>query len=140
MLTLPGAPAFSRFRLDKFLDDLRAVCPAVTSAAARHMHFADLERELDAEELRLLKRLLSYGPQPRGGVPGGRLVAANGELGLALSEDEIDYLLAHFRRGRNPTDVELMMFAQANSEHCRHKIFNADWASTASRSPSRCSR
>ncbi|MGB5831554.1 MAG: phosphoribosylformylglycinamidine synthase, partial [Thiohalocapsa sp.] len=61
---------------------------------------------------------------------GGRaaLVAANGELGLALSDDEIDYLLQSFGAlGRNPTDVELMMFAQANSEHCRHKIFNADW-------------
>jgi phosphoribosylformylglycinamidine synthase len=226
MLTLPGAPAFSRFRLDKVLDDLRAVCPAVTSAAARRMHFADLERELDAEELRLLKRLLTYGrsravafpegefllvvprfgtispwsskatdiarncgldavrrlergiawtivsrrplspeelcalagplhdrmtesvvrrideaarlferhaPAPLGSVDvlaGGRaaLAAANGELGLALSADEIDYLLAHYQRaGRNPTDAELMMFAQANSEHCRHKIFNAEW-------------
>ena len=53
---------------------------------------------------------------------------ANSTLGLALSDDEIDYLLEAFQRaGRNPTDVELMMFAQANSEHCRHKIFNADW-------------
>ncbi len=61
---------------------------------------------------------------------GGRaaLVAANSRLGLALSEDEVDYLLENFTRlGRNPTDVELMMFAQANSEHCRHKIFNANW-------------
>ena len=56
----------------------------------------------------------------------GALVHANVELGLALAEDEIDYLLDAFRKlGRNPTDVELMMFAQANSEHCRHKIFNA---------------
>jgi phosphoribosylformylglycinamidine synthase len=56
------------------------------------------------------------------------LERANGELGLALSDDEIDYLADSFRRlGRDPTDVELMMFAQANSEHCRHKIFNADW-------------
>jgi phosphoribosylformylglycinamidine synthase len=226
MLTLPGAPAFSRFRLDKFLEDLRGVCPAVTSVAARHMHFADLERDLDDRELRLLKRLLSYGPtrkvafpegdvllvvprfgtispwsskatdiahncglaavrrlergvawhlvarrpltgeelcelsaplhdrmteavvqrvddaarlferhapEPLGRVDalrGGRaaLAAANGALGLALSDDEIDYLLAHFvAAGRNPTDAELMMFAQANSEHCRHKIFNASW-------------
>lgn len=61
---------------------------------------------------------------------GGRqaLLTANVELGLALSDDEIDYLDAAFSSmGRNPTDVELMMFAQANSEHCRHKIFNADW-------------
>ena len=53
---------------------------------------------------------------------------ANTEMGLALSEDEIEYLFEHYTRaGRNPTDVELMMFAQANSEHCRHKIFNASW-------------
>ena len=56
------------------------------------------------------------------------LAAANQQLGLALAPDEIDYLVENFARiGRNPTDVELMMFAQANSEHCRHKIFNADW-------------
>jgi phosphoribosylformylglycinamidine synthase len=61
---------------------------------------------------------------------GGRaaLQAANSAMGLALSPDEVDYLVENFSRiGRNPTDVELMMFAQANSEHCRHKIFNADW-------------
>ena len=53
---------------------------------------------------------------------------ADRELGLALAPDEVDYLVASFLElGRNPTDVELMMFAQANSEHCRHKIFNADW-------------
>ncbi|MCX8521851.1 MAG: phosphoribosylformylglycinamidine synthase [Rhodoferax sp.] len=54
------------------------------------------------------------------------LLRANQDWGLALADDEIDYLLDAFTRlGRNPTDVELMMFAQANSEHCRHKIFNA---------------
>ena len=61
---------------------------------------------------------------------GGRaaLVLANVELGLALAEDEIDYLVTSFNGlGRNPHDIELMMFAQANSEHCRHKIFNASW-------------
>jgi phosphoribosylformylglycinamidine synthase len=58
----------------------------------------------------------------------GALERANSELGLALADDEIEYLLAAFTQAqRNPTDVELMMFAQANSEHCRHKIFNADW-------------
>jgi len=56
------------------------------------------------------------------------LTRADRELGLALSADEIDYLLDAFVvAGRDPTDVELMMFAQANSEHCRHKIFNASW-------------
>lgn len=56
------------------------------------------------------------------------LVEANRTLGLALAEDEIDYLARAFADlGRDPHDVELMMFAQANSEQCRHKIFNADW-------------
>jgi phosphoribosylformylglycinamidine synthase len=56
------------------------------------------------------------------------LEVANRDLGLALADDEIDYLLAAFNKlKRDPTDVELMMFAQANSEHCRHKIFNASW-------------
>ncbi|HHX8294295.1 TPA: phosphoribosylformylglycinamidine synthase [Vibrio diabolicus] len=63
-------------------------------------------------------------------LAGGRLALeeANVSLGLALAEDEIDYLVENFTKlGRNPNDIELMMFAQANSEHCRHKIFNADW-------------
>ncbi len=56
------------------------------------------------------------------------LEQANTDLGLALSDDEIEYLAAAYAQlGRNPSDVELMMFAQANSEHCRHKIFNAGW-------------
>ncbi len=61
---------------------------------------------------------------------GGReaMLAADADLGLALSDDEVDYLVESFAAlGRNPSDVELMMFAQANSEHCRHKIFNASW-------------
>lgn len=61
---------------------------------------------------------------------GGRaaLEKANVEMGFALSADEIDYLVENFQAlKRNPSDAELMMFAQANSEHCRHKIFNADW-------------
>jgi phosphoribosylformylglycinamidine synthase len=71
-------------------------------------------------------------PQPLAQVSlaGGReaLAAADRRLGLALSQQEMDYLIESFRRlGRDPTDVELMMFAQANSEHCRHKIFNASW-------------
>ncbi|MDO9616911.1 MAG: phosphoribosylformylglycinamidine synthase [Pseudomonas sp.] len=72
-------------------------------------------------------------PKPLAAVDvlgGGRaaLEQANVELGLALAEDEIDYLVSSFNDlGRNPHDIELMMFAQANSEHCRHKIFNASW-------------
>ncbi len=56
------------------------------------------------------------------------LVKANNEFGFALSDEEIDYLTAAFNQlGRNPNDIELMMFAQANSEHCRHKIFGSEW-------------
>ncbi|MDM8347435.1 phosphoribosylformylglycinamidine synthase [Pseudomonas sp. sp1636] len=72
-------------------------------------------------------------PKPLSAVDvlgGGRaaLEQANVELGLALAEDEIDYLVSSFNElKRNPHDIELMMFAQANSEHCRHKIFNASW-------------
>ncbi|NYS59911.1 phosphoribosylformylglycinamidine synthase [Vreelandella salicampi] len=79
------------------------------------------------------KLFAHHEPAPLGRVDvlnGGReaLATANRELGLALADDEIDYLVEAFiELDRNPTDVELMMFAQANSEHCRHKIFNADW-------------
>jgi phosphoribosylformylglycinamidine synthase len=65
---------------------------------------------------------------PLGGNPRAALEGANSRLGLALSPDEIDYLAdAYATLGRDPTDTELTMFAQANSEHCRHKIFNASW-------------
>ena len=64
------------------------------------------------------------------------LNAANTEMGLALAEDEIDYLFQRFTElQRNPNDVELMMFAQANSEHCRHKIFNASWSIDGQQQP-----
>ncbi|MCS6800116.1 MAG: phosphoribosylformylglycinamidine synthase [Myxococcota bacterium] len=80
-------------------------------------------------------RVFEAGPPP---PPSGRVAVlargraaleeTNGRLGLALSDDEIDYLLDAYRAlGRDPTDAELLMFAQANSEHCRHKIFNARW-------------
>ncbi len=75
----------------------------------------------------------AHKPAPLGVIKLGRnrrnaLATANVELGLALSVDEINYLADCYKRlKRNPTDVELMMFAQVNSEHCRHKIFNAEW-------------
>jgi phosphoribosylformylglycinamidine synthase len=80
-----------------------------------------------------VERLFSHAPPrpARGGPLAGGTAAleeANRTMGLALSADEIEYLLESFRQlDRDPTDVELMMFAQANSEHCRHKIFNARW-------------
>ena len=230
MLLKTGALALSRFRLDQWLDRLRALVPAVTGLEAHFVHLVDLEGSLSPAEEAVLDRLLAYGPReeamaaipadpvasllvvPRFGtlspwaskatdiargcgltqvrcvergiryrfrsttslstaqlhslasllhdrmtdsvvldesaaarlfmhtaprelatVPvmaAGRdaLEQANAALGLALAPDEIDYLLAAYRKlARDPTDVELMMFAQANSEHCRHKIFNADW-------------
>ncbi|MEX2963869.1 phosphoribosylformylglycinamidine synthase [Microbulbifer sp. TYP-18] len=224
MLILRGAPALSKFRHQKLLNQLRSLQPAIQDAYAEFVHFAD-SPELSGQQQSLLERLLQYGPseekhQPEGrlllvvprpgtispwsskatdiahnagltqirrlergiayylsgvdlteaewgalaellydrmvetvlgdlaaaeqlfttGEPralttvdildGGRsaLEGANVSLGLALAEDEIDYLLTNFETlERNPTDVELMMFAQANSEHCRHKIFNASW-------------
>jgi len=226
MLTLPGAPALSNFRLKKLLLDLQALEPAVRDVSARYWHLVDTGSELAPGEHQVLERLLAYGPLTDHGEDRGQLVLvvprfgtispwsskatdiahicglasieriergiayflsapeplpeatigalagrlhdrmtesvclepaqarrlfshhgpdplivvdlleggadalrqANADLGLALSEDEIDYLVENFRQlGRNPTDAELMMFAQANSEHCRHKIFNADW-------------
>jgi len=236
MLTLPGAPALSDFRTARLLAALRSRVPAVASLTTRFMHFVQANRELSADERRVLEALLTYGsaqtaeatqqgaalivviPRPgtispwsskatdiaqvcglsaieriergiayfvRGSAPlsaedlkamapalydrmteaavfsyddvvqlfdhqaprelstvpllsRGReaLVQANAELGLALSPDEIDYLTDNFQKlGRDPTDVELMMFAQANSEHCRHKIFNADWIIDGERQP-----
>jgi phosphoribosylformylglycinamidine synthase len=64
------------------------------------------------------------------------LVKANNEFGFALSEQEIDYLTQAFTDlGRNPNDIELMMFAQANSEHCRHKIFGSEWTIDGEKQP-----
>jgi phosphoribosylformylglycinamidine synthase len=221
MLVVPGAPAFTSARTAKVLARVRASNAGVTAVAARHVHLADVERELTADERALLDRLLTYGPrQAPVAVVGARLLVvprigtispwsskatdiaricglaavrrlergvewtiagtvtdaaalraalhdrmteavlertsdaaalfqqeaprpvatislaegraalerANAAMGLALAADEIDYLLDAYRTlGRDPTDVELMMFAQANSEHCRHKIFNAEW-------------
>jgi len=81
----------------------------------------------------LSRLFIHHDPQPLAVIDilsDGRkaLARANREMGLALAEDEIDYLLENFKQlNRNPSDTELMMFAQANSEHCRHKIFNSDW-------------
>jgi phosphoribosylformylglycinamidine synthase len=86
---------------------------------------------LDCTQAKELFNALQPAPMDHVDVLGGgkdALVKANTQFGLALAADEIDYLVNAFTTlGRNPTDVELMMFAQANSEHCRHKIFNAQF-------------
>lgn len=224
VVCIPGPSALSVFRANRLLASLRQAAPCIRKIEARFTHFAELTRELDETESRLLRQALQYGPvegepaadeaflvAPRVGtispwsskateiirrcgleavsrvergvvyalqldealsaaqreavkallhdrmtqtvlsrgqedvlfrhhepeplqyVPlmqEGRwaLVKANAGLGLALSEDELDYLEESYRAmSRNPSDIELMMFAQANSEHCRHKIFNAQW-------------
>ncbi|WP_416310627.1 phosphoribosylformylglycinamidine synthase [Pseudomonas sp. W03] len=105
---------------------------ADAQAVAARLH--DRMTQLVLNQLEEASALFSHAqPKPLTVVDilaGGRaaLEKANLDLGLALAEDEIDYLVKSFvELGRNPHDVELMMFAQANSEHCRHKIFNASW-------------
>jgi len=225
VLRYRGARALSDFRLAKLLPELKRAHPAVRAVAAEFWHFVETSAEPQAEEKRLLERLLRYGaplqgkhtldmlflvvprlgtispwsskatdiahncglqgirriergvayylaldpagpadareriapriapllhdrmtqsvlasldeaeglfrqvaPRALDRVPLPRLEEANTRLGLALSVDEVDYLRAAYQSlGRDPTDTELTMFAQANSEHCRHKIFNADW-------------
>ncbi|MBZ2189548.1 phosphoribosylformylglycinamidine synthase [Alcanivorax sp. JB21] len=115
--------------------EYRVVCddtPETLAAVRAALH--DRMTEVVLEELAAAEQLFAHqSPRPLSRVDllaGGReaLEDANAALGLALADDEIDYLVAQFQRlERNPSDAELMMFAQANSEHCRHKIFNADW-------------
>ena len=225
---LRGRQAFSKFRFDKLLKQVQAIDPQIGEISAVFWHFVELNKQLSAEQVMQLDRILSYGPkesklvddiadfiviprlgsispwaskatdiakacgllevsriergvvwsfktkrhqsvaqstltrivpmvhdrmtetllvdihdaqklfrhvqpQPLRTIPvlkEGRsaLEDCDREMGLALSTDEIDYLQHNFELiGRDPTDVELMMFAQANSEHCRHKIFNASW-------------
>lgn len=107
---------------------------------AELLHDRMVESVLDSTDL---AEILFARPEPKpfttvAILEGGKeaLVAANKELGLALADDEIDYLFdAYSELGRNPIDVELMMFAQVNSEHCRHKIFNADWIIDGEKQP-----
>lgn len=230
MLILRGAPALSKFRLQKLEQRLSSELGHKVNIYAEFVHFAELEQSLSDDEHAVLDKVLRYGPHltehepkgtmflvvPRPGtispwstkatdiahncslhkverlergiayylavdvssgaglgedemdraaqslhdrmtesvffdlndavclfshakpnpaasvdvIAGGKpaLEKANQDLGLALSPGEIDYLVESFQAlGRNPMDIELMMFAQANSEHCRHKIFNADW-------------
>ncbi|HET8748340.1 MAG TPA: phosphoribosylformylglycinamidine synthase, partial [Ramlibacter sp.] len=106
--------------------------PAQLAAVAALLHDRMTESVVPslAEAERLFTELQAQPMEHVDVLGGGRaaLEEANRRFGLALAEDEIDYLVQAFTGlGRNPTDVELMMFAQANSEHCRHKIFNASF-------------
>ncbi|MFO1451650.1 MAG: phosphoribosylformylglycinamidine synthase, partial [Opitutaceae bacterium] len=114
------------------LDSALPLSEPQVAAARAHLHDRMTQAVFDdLESCHILFR--HEAPRPLASVPvlaRGReaLVEANSALGLALAEDEIDYLVSAFRTlGRDPNDIELMMFAQANSEHCRHKIFNATW-------------
>lgn len=125
-----GLTSIRRIERGVFWSFVGAVSDEAALRAAIHdrMTEAVLETETDARAL-----FATAEPRPLTRIPllaEGRpaLAAANTTMGLALADDEIDYLLDAYRKlDRDPTDVELMMFAQANSEHCRHKIFNADF-------------
>jgi len=118
-------------------DDERAAVAALLHD--RMTESAAFEREaaahlFDARPAPPLAHVDVLGRGPKGGRTA--LAEANTEFGLALSDDEIDYLVDAFvALKRNPSDVELMMFAQANSEHCRHKIFNADFTIDGAKQP-----
>ena len=122
--------------LDGLLDKARGTQPVLDArtlqAVAALLHDRMTESVVqDLDDAAALFAELPAQPMAQVDVLGGgraALVEANTRFGLALAADEIDYLVDAFTRlGRNPSDVELMMFAQANSEHCRHKIFNADF-------------
>ncbi|PKQ80317.1 phosphoribosylformylglycinamidine synthase [Aeromonas sobria] len=113
---------------------------AQRSAIAAELH--DRMMEVVFAEMEAASALFAHHePRPFTQVDvlgGGRaaLAEANVALGLALADDEIDYLVENFTKlDRNPNDIELYMFAQANSEHCRHKIFNADWTIDGEQQP-----
>lgn len=115
-----------------FLGGKKALTDAARAAVADALHDRMTESVAASREqaLHLFDELPARPLQTVDIIGAGRsaLEAANLELGLALADDEIDYLVSAFEElKRNPTDVELMMFAQANSEHCRHKIFNGEW-------------
>ena len=105
------------------VEDKRTLAGVLIDRMTQQAEFAADELDLFAEHQPKPLQTVAIIEQGR-----AALEHANVELGLALSPDEIEYLTDSFTQlGRNPTDVELMMFAQANSEHCRHKIFNASW-------------
>ena len=115
-----------------YVESSQVMDDAARTLLASLLHDRMTEQVLDAlEEAEGLFVSQQPAPLRQVDILGGghaELERANREWGLALAEDEIAYLVENFTTlGRNPSDAELMMFAQANSEHCRHKIFNADW-------------
>ena len=101
--------------------------PALQAAVARLLH-DPMTQSLLADIAQARALFDSPARKPLQRIALADLEGANTRLGLALAEDEIEYLRQRYGElGRDPSDVELMMFAQANSEHCRHKIFNASW-------------
>ncbi len=105
--------------------DLRVLAGALHDRMTESVFF---ESANELQALFALREQKALGHIDVLGLGAAAIAAADRELGLSLASDEIDYLVAEFKRlKRNPTDVELYMFAQANSEHCRHKIFNANW-------------
>ncbi len=99
---------------------------AVIWASSEEVRFDKMTQQIFHSKEELAALFTHKDPKPLSRITD--LEKANSELGLALSREEIDYLTEKFAElGRSPSDVELMMFAQANSEHCRHKIFNAQW-------------
>jgi phosphoribosylformylglycinamidine synthase len=120
---------FGESAVESQISNLRS---ALRAALTARLH--DRMTQVVFSDLAACEVLFRHGiPRPLASVPvlaRGRaaLVEADRTLGLALADDEIDYLVKNFTAlGRDPNDIELMMFAQANSEHCRHKIFNATW-------------
>ena len=112
---------FSSGRLLSGLHDIQSLLPRLHDRMVEGVYtdVSDIFREIKPAPIRTID-ILSGGEQA--------LASANIEMGLALSDDEIEYFFhAYDEAGRNPTDVELVMFGQVNSEHCRHKIFNAAW-------------
>ena len=124
---LSGVRRVERGRL-YLLDGVSALAPALLAKLHDPMTESVLTQAADLRNVfaQQMPRPLRHVDVLGGGKDA--LARANGEWGLALSPDEIDYLAQHYSgAGRNPTDAELMMFAQVNSEHCRHKIFNAEF-------------
>ncbi|MGE0810825.1 MAG: phosphoribosylformylglycinamidine synthase [Immundisolibacter sp.] len=118
-----------RYRLT-FADSVPDAAQLAAAAPLLHDRMTEVVIADAAQAARLFEAPAPAPPVEVDLAGGGRaaLEGANRDWGLALSADELDYLERWFARlGRNPSDVELMMFAQVNSEHCRHKIFNAEW-------------